>query len=93
MKKISLIILIFVFITNSSYASKECNKYNNVLQQKEYKDCLAKNPADTSSIIKKDSKLMEKINLDGIKDGSKKVLGKLNTDSKLTDYIKKKIGR
>ena len=31
--------------------------------------------------------------LDNIKGKAKKVLGKLNTDSKLTDYIKKKMGK
>jgi len=90
MKKIFLILITSIFIANISYAADECRKYNNLLQQKEYKECLAQNP---NSISKKKNKLMEKINLDGVKDASKKVLGKLNTDSKLTDYIKKKIGK
>ena len=88
MKKIFLFLITITFIANTSYASNKCDKFNNILQQKEYKQCLGENPD-----IKKDSKLMEKINLDGIKESSKKVLGKLNTDSKLTDYIKKKIGK
>ena len=90
MKKIFLILIISFFISNISYAKNDCKKYNSILQQKEYKKCLAENP---SNIVKKNSKLMEKINLDGIKNTSKKMFGKLNTDSKLTDYIKKKMGK
>ena len=54
------------------------------MQQKEYKECLAQNPNLKS---KKVNKLMDKINLDGVKSTSKKIFGKLNTDSKLTYSI------
>ena len=90
MKKIFLVLIAFTFTFNTSYASDECRKYNNILQQKEYKECLGQNP---NNVSKKNNKLIKKIIPDSIKDVSKKVLGKLNTDSKLTDYIKKKIGK
>jgi len=89
MKKIFLILIIFVLTANISYAADNCRKYNNLLEQKKYKECLAQNPSN-----KKDDKLINKlIDLDDVKNTSKKVLGKLNTDSKLTDYIKKKMGK
>ena len=90
MKKIYLILFASFILTSSSFAGNECRKYNNVMQQKEYKECLAQNPTLKS---KKGNKLMDKINLEGVKDTSKKVFGKLNTDSKLTDFIKKKMGK
>ena len=89
MKKIYLILFASFILTSSSFAGNECRKYNNVMQQKEYKECLAQNPTLES---KKVNKLMDKINLDGVKNTSKKIFGKLNTDSKLTDFIKKKMG-
>ena len=89
MKKIYLILFASFILTSSSFADNECRKYNNVMQQKEYKECLAQNPNLKS---KKVNKLMDKINLDGVKSTSKKIFGKLNTDSKLTDFIKKKMG-
>jgi len=84
MKKIFLILMASAFTFNISYADNKCRKYNNLLQQKEYKECLGQSPDNVSKEDKKFS-------LKGIKDASKKALGKLNTDSKLTDYIKKKI--
>ena len=90
MKKIFLILFASFILTSSSFADNECRKYNNVMQQKEYKECLAQNPTKES---KKGNKLMDKINLEGVKNTSKKVFGKLNTDSKLTDFIKKKMGK
>ena len=90
MKIIFLILFASCILTSSSFAGNECRKYNNVMQQKEYKECLAQNPTLKS---KKGNKLMDKINLEGVKNTSKKVFGKLNTDSKLTDFIKKKMGK
>jgi len=89
MKIIFSILFASCILTSSSFAGNECRKYNNVMQQKEYKECLAQNPTLKS---KKGNKLMDKINLEGVKNTSKKVFGKLNTDSKLTDFIKKKMG-
>ena len=79
MKKILLIFITTLFFTNLSYADS-CQKYNTILQSKKYKECI--NQGDGSEQ-----------NGAGIKDSAKKILGKLNTDSKLTDYIKKKMGK
>ena len=53
MKKIFLILIIFVLTANISYAADNCRKYNNLLEQKKYKECLAQNPSN-----KKDDKLI-----------------------------------
>ena len=79
MKKILLIFITTLFFTNLSYADS-CKKYNNILQSKKYKECINQGGGSEQ-------------NGAGIKDSAKKFLGKLNTDSKLTDYIKKKIGK
>ena len=90
MKKIFLILITSVFFAEISYSADECRKYNNLLQQKEYKECLGQDP---NNVSKEDFKLIKKIIPDSVKDASKKVLSKMNTDSKLTDYIKKKMGK
>tara|TARA_X000001036_G_scaffold127730_1_gene120905 strand:- start:2708 stop:2980 length:273 start_codon:yes stop_codon:yes gene_type:complete len=90
MKKIFLILITSVFFAEISYAKNDCKKLNTVLQQKEYKECLGQNP---NNVSKKNGKLIKKIIPGSVKDASKKVLSKMNTDSKLTDYIKKKMGK
>ena len=83
MKKFLILIIATLFINNLTSAAENCQKYNTVLQSKKYKECLAKGGNTTN----------QNKNLDNIKGKAKKVLGKLNTESKLTDYIKKKMGK
>ena len=88
MKKILLIVLTLILTTNVSYAADNCNKFNNLLEREKYKECLAQNPN-----YKESNSLIKKLVPANVKDTTKKMLGKMNTDSKLTDYIKKKMSK
>ncbi len=83
MKKLIIYIVIYFFSTNFLFAEDKCKKVG-ILQIEKSKECLKQNKSD------KDPKKKGK-SLDALKSGTKKVLNKLNTDSKLTDYIKKKL--
>ena len=83
MKKFITLIIVSLSFSNLTNAVENCQKYNTVLQNKKYKECLA----EGGNITKQNK------SLDNIKGKAKKVIGKLNTDSKLTDYIKKKMGK
>jgi len=83
MKKFITLIIVSLSFSNLTGAVENCQKYNTVLQNKKFKECLA----EGGNVAKQNK------NLDNIKGTAKKVLGKLNTDSKLTDYIKKKMGK
>ena len=83
MKKFIALIIVTLSFSNLTGAAENCQKYNTVLQSKKFKECLA----EGGNVTKQNK------NLDNIKGKAKKVLGKLNTDSKLTDYIKKKMGK
>ena len=83
MKKFITLVILSLSFSNLTGAAENCQKYNTVLQSKKFKECLAAG----------DNATKQNKNLDKIKGTAKKVLGKLNTDSKLTDYIKKKMGK
>ena len=83
MKKLITLIIVSLSFSNLTNAAENCQKYNTILQSKKFKECLAEGGSATK----------QNKNLDHIKGTAKKVLGKLNTDSKLTDYIKKKMGK
>ena len=83
MKKFITLIIVSLSFSNLTNAVENCQKYNTVLQNKKYKECLA----EGGNITKQNK------SLDNIKGKAKKVIGKLNTDSKLTDFIKKKMGK
>tara|TARA_B100001093_G_scaffold476105_1_gene502200 strand:+ start:333 stop:584 length:252 start_codon:yes stop_codon:yes gene_type:complete len=83
MKQIYVCLVIALFFAAGLANAENCSKYNNITQQQKYKDCVGSNPSEN----KKKSLLSP---LTNIKEGSKKVLKKLNTDSKLTDWIRGK---
>tara|TARA_B100000575_G_C22537742_1_gene345535 strand:- start:107 stop:370 length:264 start_codon:yes stop_codon:yes gene_type:complete len=85
--RIILLLTIFIFNTNFLYAEDKCKNVG-ILQIKKSKECLnMKKTNDTKQ--ENPSKASE--TLQKIKSGSKNALGKLNTDSKLTDFLKKKL--
>ena len=83
MKKFVTLIIVSLTFNSLAGAAENCQKYNTVLQSKKFKECLA----EGGNVTKQNK------DLDNVKGAAKKVLGKLNTDSKLTDYIKKKMGK
>jgi len=90
MKLIIILMLTIFFSTNFALAEDPCKNVG-ILQVKKSKECLNKkktnsdNSQNSSNILTSGSKK--------VLDSSKKVLDKLNTDSKLTDYIKKKMSK
>jgi len=80
MKKIILTMFAIIFIFNVSYADEDCKRYNGLLQIKKYNQCMENKIIEVKQ-VKPPSKIMN---------ATKEMLGKLNTDSKLTDWIKEK---
>ena len=83
MKKFITLIIVSLSLSNLTGAAENCQKYNTVLQSKKFKECLG----EEGNVVNQNK------NLDNIKGTAKKVLSKINTDSKLTNYIKKKMGK
>ena len=85
--RIILLLAIFIFNTSFLYAEDKCKNVG-ILQIKKSKECLnMKKTNDT----KKENPSKASETIQKIKTGSKKALDKLNTDSKLTDFLKNKL--
>ena len=83
MKLLLPIVLIIYFSINFALADDACKNVG-VLQIKKSKECLESKKTNSESSQNSSNILTS---------GSKKVLDKLNTDSKLTDFIKKKMSK
>ena len=95
MKQILIILITFFFTTNILLADDKCKNIG-ILQVKKMKECNEQrklNKKDSSATKENKALNSLKTGSDKIKDASKKALGKLNTDSKLTDFIKKKMSK
>jgi len=89
MKKIILIVLSIIFTSNISYAEIDCKVYNGLLEIKKYNKCIAdRGPVSNTKLNDKE---MSKTKSAASYLADKLHFGKLNTDSKLTDWIKKTV--
>ncbi len=89
-------LLIFLFFGNASLlAENDCSQYSKIFPLK-YNECMAE-LKKSGKLPPKESKIKipESMSdsLSTAKDKTKKVLGKLNTDSKLTDWVKKQLNK
>jgi len=88
-KFLTILITITLLFSNISSA-EDCSQYSQWgTQATEYNKCIKELKKQGKSPIK--SKIKNSDNVKKIKDASKKAFGKLNTDSKLTDLLKKQM--
>tara|TARA_B100001996_G_C18667197_1_gene595309 strand:+ start:588 stop:869 length:282 start_codon:yes stop_codon:yes gene_type:complete len=88
-KFLTILITITLLFSNISSA-EDCSQYSQWgTQAAKYNKCIKELKKQGKSPIK--SKIKDSDNVKKIKDVSKKAFGKLNTDSKLTDWLKKQM--
>ena len=90
------LVLIFIFLGNVSlFAENDCSQYSKIFPLK-YNECMAE-LKKSGKVPSKESKIKlpgsVSDSLSSAKDKTKKALGKLNTDSKLTDWVKKQLNK
>jgi len=92
MKTIIISLFTILFTINLNAAEEPCSQYKKYFPEVfKYNECMKKLKAE-GKLQKKDSKNVELIKnkSKSIKEKADKILKKLNTESTLTDWIKKK---